>query len=75
MVLNWVVQRNALTGALITFVSFANYADAVRHKADLEAIADPLDRTSTVAIESLIKGEFPNQGDFLKSQNKGGGFS
>ena len=69
MVLHWVVQRDALTGALITFTSFADYAGALRHQADLEAIVDPLGRTSIVAIESLPKGEFP------KCQNKGGGFS
>jgi hypothetical protein len=66
-----VVQRSALTGALITFLSFADYADALRHKAELEAIADPLGRTNVVvvAIESLPSGEFP------KIQNKQGGVS
>ena len=55
----WVVQRNTQTGALITFKSFAEYADAERHKAELEAIADPLGRTNVVAIESLPSAEFP----------------
>jgi hypothetical protein len=66
-----VVQRSALTGALITFISFADYADALRHQAELEAIVDPLGRTNVVvvAIESLPNGEFP------KAQNKRGGFS
>jgi hypothetical protein len=66
-----VVQRNTQTGALITFLSFAEYADALRHKAELEAIADPLGRTNVVvvAIESLPSGEFP------KIQNKRGSFS
>ena len=69
MVLHWVIQRNDQTGALITFKSFADYADAEGHKAELEAIADPLDRTNVVAIESLPIAEFP------KTQNKRGGFS
>ena len=38
---------------LITFKSFADYADAERHQAELEAIAGPLGRTNVVAIESL----------------------
>ena len=58
-VLYWVVQRDTQTGALITFKSFADYADAERHKAELEAIADPLGRTNIVAIESLPSAEFP----------------
>jgi hypothetical protein len=64
-ILHWVVQRSALTGALITFVSFADYADAERHKIELAAIADPLGRTNVVAIESLPIPEFP------KIQNNG----
>ena len=63
------VQRDTQTGALITFVSFADYANALRHKAELELIADPFGRTSLVAIESLPTGEFP------KFQNNRGGFS
>jgi molybdopterin-guanine dinucleotide biosynthesis protein len=59
VLLHWVVQRNAQTGALITFVSFEDYADAESHKAKLEAIADPLGRTNVVAIESLPIAEFP----------------
>jgi hypothetical protein len=54
-----VVQRNAKTAALITFKSFAGYADALRHKAELETIGDPFGRTNIVAIESLPAGEFP----------------
>jgi hypothetical protein len=69
MVLHWVVQRNDQTGALITFRSFVNCADAERHQAELEAIADPLGRTNVVAIESLPNDESP------KIQNKRGGFS
>jgi hypothetical protein len=38
-------------------------------KAELEAIADPLGRTTVAAIESLPIAEFP------KIQNKRGGFS
>lgn len=53
------VQRNAQTGVLITFVSFEDYADALRHKAELEAIADPLDRMNVVQIESLPIAERP----------------
>jgi hypothetical protein len=68
MVLHWVVQRNDQTGALITFVSFADYADAERHQAELEAIAEPLGGTN-VAIESLASAEFP------ETQDKRGGFS
>ena len=49
--LHWVVQRNAQTGALITFVSFADYADALRHKVELDEIADG--NASTVTIETL----------------------
>jgi hypothetical protein len=64
-----VVQRNAQTGVLITFKSFADYAEAERHRAKLEATADPLGRTNVVAIESLPFGEFP------KAQNKRGSFS
>jgi hypothetical protein len=70
-VVHWVVQRDTQTGALITFLSFADYADALRHKAELEAIADPLGRANVVevAIESLPSAEFP------KTQNKRSGFS
>ena len=69
MVLHWVIQRDTQTGALITFKSFADYADAERHKAELEAIADTLDRTNVVAIESLPRAESP------KAPIKRGGFS
>lgn len=39
-VLHWVVQRSAQTGAPITFRSFADFADALRHKAELERDED-----------------------------------
>jgi hypothetical protein len=58
-VLHWVVQRDAKTGALITFASFADYKDATRRKAELEAVGDPLDHTAVVAIESLPAAAFP----------------
>jgi hypothetical protein len=58
-ILHWVVQRNAQTGAPITFKSFADYADALRHKAELEAIVDPLGRKNVVAIESLPMAQLP----------------
>jgi hypothetical protein len=58
-ILHWVVQRNVITGALITFKSFADHKAAERHKAELEAIADPLGRTNVLAIESLPIREFP----------------
>jgi hypothetical protein len=59
LVLHWVVQRSTLTGVLITFVDFEDYADAERHKDRLEAIADPLGYTNVVAIETLPNGELP----------------
>jgi len=58
-ILHWVVQRGTKTGILITFVCFADYNDAKRRKAELEAIADPSDHTVVVAIESLPFAEFP----------------
>lgn len=57
--LHWVVQRDAKTGVLITFVCFADYGDAERRKVELEAIGDPLDQTVVVAIESHPVGAFP----------------
>ena len=51
MVLYWVVQRNAHTGALITFLSFADYADALRHKVELDEIAEG--NLSQATIEAL----------------------
>jgi hypothetical protein len=57
-ILHWVVQRNAHTGVLITFKSFADYEEAERHKAQIEAIADASGRTK-LAIESLPIGESP----------------
>ena len=59
--LHWVVQRDAKTGVLITFVCFAAYKDAERRKAELDAVVDPLDYTVVVAIESLPVGAFPNE--------------
>lgn len=59
VILHWVVQRNAKTGDLITYRSFTDYADALRHKAELEAIVDQLASVNVLAIESLPKGEFP----------------
>ena len=59
VLLHWVVQRNAQTGVLITFVSFEDHADAESHEAKVEAIADPLGRTNAVTIESLPIAEFP----------------
>ena len=46
VVVHWVVQRDTQTGALITFQSFADYSDALRHQAKLEAIVDSLGRTN-----------------------------
>jgi hypothetical protein len=60
-------RSGPLTGVLITFVSFADYARAERHKAELEAIADPLGRTSVVAIESLPSAELPKMKPELKN--------
>jgi hypothetical protein len=52
-VLYWVVQRRAKTGALMTFRSFAGYADAERHKAELEDLGDLDEQTIEVTIETL----------------------
>jgi hypothetical protein len=57
--LHGVVQRDARTGAPITFSFFADYESALRHQAELEAIGDPFGRSNIVAIESLPAGEFP----------------
>ena len=59
MVVYWVVQRDTQTGGLITFKSFAHYGAAEKHKAQLEAIADPLDRMSMPAIDILPTGCIP----------------
>jgi hypothetical protein len=64
MVVYWVVQRDAQTGALITFKSFARYAAAEKHKAQLEAIADPLDRMSMPAIDILPSGCIPRSSQY-----------
>jgi hypothetical protein len=58
-VLFWVVQRNAETGAAITFRSFEDYADAERHKVELDETAVPDDKTSEATIETLIIPQSP----------------
>ena len=70
-ILHWVVQRNARTGALVTFKSFADYADALRHKSELEAMGDPFGGTIVVAIESLPISDFPK----MKPESERGGLS
>ena len=57
VVLYWVVQRDAKTGALITFRSFKDYGDAERHKANLEEAPDS--HTSTITIETIQESESP----------------
>jgi hypothetical protein len=57
VVLYWVVQRDAKTGALITFRSFEDYDDAERHKANLEDA--PVSNTSTVTIETIPNTRSP----------------
>ena len=57
MVLFWVVQRDAKTGTLITFRSFADYADAKRHKAALEEA--PGSDISTITIENTSTPQSP----------------
>ena len=59
LIVYWVVPRDTQTGALITFKSLTHYAAAERHKAQLEAIADPLDRVSMPAIDILPSGCIP----------------
>ena len=56
---HWVVQRNANTGALITFKSFTDYTSAEAHKAQLENRRDPQDVEIEVTIETLPVGDFP----------------
>jgi hypothetical protein len=58
-VLHWVVQREAKTGTLITFISFADYKDAERHKAELEEIAES-DTITNVTVEALPIPQSPN---------------
>jgi hypothetical protein len=48
VVLHWVVQREARTGALITFTSFAGYPNAERHRVELLEIVAPDDQTIDV---------------------------
>jgi hypothetical protein len=59
MVVYWVVQRDAQNGALIAFKSFARYAAAEKRKAQLEVIADSLDRMRMPAIDMLPSGCIP----------------
>jgi hypothetical protein len=59
---HWVVQRNAHTGALITFKSFTDYTSAEAHKAQLEKRRDPQEVDIEVTIETLPVGEFPGLG-------------
>jgi hypothetical protein len=56
--LYWVVQRDANTGNLITFRSFQDYADAERHKVELEEA--PGSNTSTVTIETIATPGLPH---------------
>ena len=55
----WVVQRDACTGAPITFKSFADHAAAKTHTAELEKLAGPQDKTVAVTIETPPVGKFP----------------
>ena len=57
--LHWVAQRDAKTGALITFASFVDYADAERHRAELLKIVAPEDQTIEVTIETLAIPQSP----------------
>jgi len=59
---HWVVQRNAHTGALITFKSFTDYVSAEAHKAQLEKRRDPQEVDIEVTIETLPVGKFPGLG-------------
>ena len=59
---HWVVQKNALTAALITFKSFTDYTSAEAHKAQLEKRGDPQEVDIEVTIETLPVGEFPELG-------------
>jgi len=59
MVLHWVVQREARTGALITFTSFLDYPNAERHMAELLEIVAQDDQTIVVTIETLAIPQSP----------------
>jgi hypothetical protein len=59
LVLHWVVQRDAKTGALITFTSFVDYPDAERHRAKLLEIVAHDDQTIVVTIETLTIPQSP----------------
>jgi hypothetical protein len=58
-VLYWVAQRNTQTRVLITLKSFADYTDALRHKAELEDLGDPDEHTIEATIETLPIGTLP----------------
>ena len=58
-VLFWVVQRNAHTRSLITYRSFDDYAEALKHKAELDATAKLPNHVSIVTIEALRVGDVP----------------
>ena len=51
--LYWVVQRDAKTGELLTFKSFADYQDAERHKAQLEEVGAADEQMIELSIETL----------------------
>jgi hypothetical protein len=57
--LHWVVQRDAHTGALITFRSFADYTGAEMHKAKLEELSGHQEKNVAVTIETLPVEEQP----------------
>jgi hypothetical protein len=59
LVLHWVVQREARTGALITFTSFLDYPNAERHMAELLEIVASDDQTIVVTIETLTIPQSP----------------
>jgi hypothetical protein len=58
-VLFWVLQRNAQTDTLITYRPFDDYAEALKHKAELDATAQLPNHTIIVTIEALPVGEVP----------------
>ncbi len=59
VMLHWVVQRDAKTGALITFTSFVDYPNAERHMAELLEIVAHDDQTVVVTIETLTIPQSP----------------
>jgi hypothetical protein len=54
-----VAQREARTGALITFTSVVDYPNAERHRAELLEIVAPDDQTIDVTIETLTIPQSP----------------